>query len=225
LPSLFSALCCVPIIRDAGGPDVIGDLPANWTPQLLSHIEAHRTEDGGYGRTPLAKSGSTYHTFLAAACYHMLQRDPPGSEAVLKSVSSRQRDDGGFVEIAQARKSGTNPTAAAIGLFALLDVAPQPTLVHALDFLAGLQDSQGGLRANTRAPLADLLSTFTASLTLARLGKMDAIRTDTAHRFVRSCEDPAGGFRAGPWDSEPDVEYTFYGLAMLALLPGDLEPV
>lgn len=220
LPSILSTLCGAALIRDSGGADPAKGLPADWVPRLLNDIEAYRTEDGGYGKTPQAKSGSTYHSFLAAVCYHTLQQDPPGPEAIIDFLCSRQREDGGFVEIAQARRSGTNPTAAAIALFILLDVTTQPTLDRAADFLAALQDAGGGLRANTRAPLADLLSTFTASLTLARLGRMDAIRADAAHRFVRACEDPHGGFRAGPWDSEPDVEYAFYGLAMLGLLAG-----
>ena len=35
-------------------------------------------------------------------------------------LKSRRREDGGFVEIAPMRRSGTNPTAAAVGLFQLL---------------------------------------------------------------------------------------------------------
>ena len=68
------------------------------------------------------------------------------------------------------RRSGTNPTAAAVGLLQL--TAPHGDAVMAevrggaVDFLAEMASPEGGLRANGRAPLADLLSTFTASWTL-----------------------------------------------------------
>jgi geranylgeranyl transferase type-2 subunit beta len=77
---------------------------------------------------------------------------------------------------------------------------------------------EGGLRANARAPLADLLSTFTGCWTLHQLGALDRIDTRAALAFVRSLELPTGGFRGGLWDERTDVEYTFYGLGTLALL-------
>ena len=36
--------------------------------------------------------------------------------------------------------------------------------------------------------------------------------------YGRSLELPAGGFRGGLWDGRTDAEYTFYGLALCALL-------
>ena len=75
-----------------------------------------------------------------------------------------------------------------------------------------------GWIANTRIPIADLLSTFTGLLTLFDLNAPDAIQLPPARRFVESLAQPAGGFFAAAWDTAADVEYTFYGLGSLALL-------
>jgi geranylgeranyl transferase type-2 subunit beta len=133
-------------------------------------------------------------------------------------IRSRQREDGGFVEIDPMRHSGTNPTAAAVGLLQMLGGLDGPTRAAARRFLAAMQTQEGGLRANTRIPLADLLSTFTGLVALDQLGAASAIDTAAALRFVKSLEQPHGGFRAGAWDDAVDVEYTFYGLGALAVL-------
>ncbi len=77
---------------------------------------------------------------------------------------------------------------------------------------------EGGLRANGRAPLADLLSTFTASWTLEQLDGLHRLDTEQVRRYAESLERPEGGFHGGLWDDGCDVEYTFYGLGVLALL-------
>jgi len=74
------------------------------------------------------------------------------------------------------------------------------------------------LRANGRAPLADLLSTFTGAWTLEQLGALARIDTNAARRYAQALEPSSGGFRGGLWDERSDVEYTFYGLGVLALL-------
>ena len=43
-------------------------------------------------------------------------------------------------------------------------------------FLQGMASPEGGLRANGRAPCADLLSTFTGAWTLERLGASSVVR-------------------------------------------------
>ncbi len=81
-----------------------------------------------------------------------------------------------------------------------------------------MQTDEGGLRANTRIPIADLLSTFTGLLTLEQIGAVNRIDVSAALRYVKSLENERGGFRGAAWDSVEDVEYTFYGLGSLALL-------
>ena len=122
------------------------------------------------------------------------------------------------------RRSGTNPTAAAVGIYQLLaEVVPEARLDDetrdkVVEFLAAMPSMEGGLRANDRAPLADLLSTFTASWTLQQLGAFDRLERTDLLEFVETLELPTGGFRGGLWDARTDVEYTFYGLGCLALL-------
>jgi geranylgeranyl transferase type-2 subunit beta len=119
------------------------------------------------------------------------------------------------------RRSGTNPTAAGVGIWHLLhgpDTAfPQKDSV--VDFLLRMPSMEGGLRANDRIPLADLLSTFTGLWTLSQLGALDRLDLDAIHTFALELQNHTGGFRAGLWDEVADVEYTFYGLGTVALLP------
>src|SRR5207253_2983707 len=75
--------------------------------------------DGGYAKNVGAAAGSTYHTFLVGLCYQLLGRDFPRPGEVRHYVITRRREDGGYVEIAPMRRSGTNPTAAAVGVLQL----------------------------------------------------------------------------------------------------------
>jgi geranylgeranyl transferase type-2 subunit beta len=215
----FSLLYAWVLVQLGGGPDVLADSPPDWQARVAALLETFRTPDGGYAKTPGGSSGSTYYTFMVALCYEILTRDVPDPEAVARFVRSRQRDDGGFVEIAPMKRSGTNPTAAAVGLLQML---PGSTLSPAeaervSTFLAEMPSFEGGLRANGRAPLADLLSTFTGTWTLDQLGTLDRIDREQVVEFASSMEQPAGGFRGGVWDDRCDVEYTFYGLGAAAL--------
>jgi geranylgeranyl transferase type-2 subunit beta len=215
----FSLLYACLLVQTVGGVDLLADAPADWPDRVTVALESFRTADGGYAKAAGAPSGSTYHTFLVGLCYQLLGREIPRSDEIARFISSRQRDDGGFVEIAPMRRSGTNPTAGAVGALELIDAAFSPGLRMAVvDFLARMASLEGGLRANDRAPLADLLSTFTGAWTLARLGALNRIDTDAVRRFTQSLEQSTGGFHGGLWDEGADVEYTFYGIGVLALL-------
>ena len=119
------------------------------------------------------------------------------------------------------RRGGTNPTAAAIGVLQILAASSeqfQSENRDAIPFLAGMASPEGGLRANARAPLADLLSTFTGIWTLSQLDALNQLDLPAVHSYVQALELPTGGFRAGLWDARSDVEYTFYGLGVLGLI-------
>jgi geranylgeranyl transferase type-2 subunit beta len=137
-------------------------------------------------------------------------------------VASRRRDDGGFVEVPSARRSGTNPTSAAVGLLQLAGLEGQGLLEEVREGVADLLlesvSDEGGIRANPRVPLADLLSTFTGAWTLAQIGRLDRLDRHLLQHYVLQIERSEGGFQAGLWDAGADVEYTFYGLGVLALL-------
>jgi geranylgeranyl transferase type-2 subunit beta len=221
----FSLLYACVLVQSWGGLDVLAGSPPDWPERVAALLETFRTPDGGYGKTAGAASGSTYHTFLVGLCYQLLGRPVPRPAEVARFVHGRRRDDGGFVEIAPMRRSGTNPTAAAVGVLQLLagteadaDLWPPDVRDGVVAFLSEMPSPEGGLRANGRAPLADLLSTFTGAWTLHQLGALDRLDAAAVLDYTRALELPAGGFRGGLWDDRTDCEYTFYGLGVLALL-------
>jgi len=212
----FSLLYACLLVQAAGGPDVLADSPADWPDRVAAVLERFHSPDGGYGKAAGAASGSTYHTFLVGLCYQLLGREFPRPEEVGRFIASRRREDGGYVEIAPMKRSGTNPTAAAVGALQLTRV---PVPADVADFLRVMASPEGGLRANARAPLADLLSTFTGCWTLAQLEALDGFDIAAVRRYAEGLELPAGGFRGGLWDEHCDVEYTFYGLGVVGIMP------
>lgn len=218
---LFSLLYACLLVQASGGPDVLADSPTDWPQRVADTLATFRTSDGGYAQAVGSASGSTYHTFLVGLCFQLLGQPLPHAEDVLRFVRSRHREDGGFVELTPMRRGGTNPTAAAVGIFHLLERAADiPASVA--DFLAPMPSLEGGFRANARAPAADLLSTFTGTWTLEQLDARDRIDRVAVLRYARFLQLPSGGFLGGLWDDRPDVEYTFYGLGTLALLGEDM---
>ncbi len=188
--------------------------------QLVAELfRPFQRADGGYAKT-LRGASSTYQTFLVVRAMQWVGLAPQRPEAIVRLIQSRQREDGGFVEIDQMRSSGTSPTAAAVDLLTTLGALDEATRGAAAKFLLGMQTTEGGLRANRRIPGADLLSTFSGLVALGELGAMDRLDAAAVARFVRSLDRPGGGFFAAAWDDTPDVEYTFYGLGTLALYSG-----
>jgi geranylgeranyl transferase type-2 subunit beta len=211
-----------------------------------THLRRFLRGDGGYAKTETGPHSSVYHTFLAVTCRQLVglpATDDP--ERLIRLVRSRFREDGGFVDLAPLPQGGTNPTAAAVALLTMFDALDEPTHRATARFLAGMQNAEGGLRANARIPMADLLSTFTGLVALTDLkasqsrfqnphppqdrsavgGQPDSFETASgaidrpaARRYIASLDTPAGGFRAGQWDNAVDVEYTFYGLGVSAIM-------
>lgn len=216
---LFSLLVSCFLVPLGGGPDVLAEAPSDWSERVARTLETFRTADGGYAKAQEARSGSTYHSFLVMLALQLLDKPVPRLDDLVTFVKSRRRDDGGYVEIAPMKRSGTNPTAAAIGIMQMADALDDQARQTVVDFLAELPSPfEGGLRANDRIPAADLLSTFTGGWTLAQLGALDRLDAVAVREYAESCELPTGGFRGGLWDEGIDVEYTFYGLGVMGLL-------
>ena len=214
LSLLYSAM----LLETSAGIDVLNGAPADWRSRVATELERFRRDDGGYAMSHEGYSSSTYYTFLVLLCQQVIAAPPVEPERIVRFVASRRREDGGFVELGPMRRSGTNPTAAAIGTLKILAAIDEETRQGAIDFLAERQTDEGGLAANTRIPFADVLSSFTGTLTLLDLGGLEEIDASEVRRFVQSLELDAGGFLAHAIDEVPDVEYTFYGLGGLALL-------
>jgi geranylgeranyl transferase type-2 subunit beta len=206
------------LLESAAGIDVFAGAPGQWREAVAAALERLRRADGGYAKGAEGTASSTYHTFLVLLCLELVGSEPPAPSEIRRFLDSQRGDDGGFREIRASKRSGTNPTAAAIGALQILGPLEEETRLDAIDFLAEMQTDEGGLRANTRIPIADLLSTFTGLLTLQNLGGAAAIDLAAVQRFAASLALESGGFRGAEWDPAHDVEYTFYGLGTLGLL-------
>ncbi len=216
---LFSLLVSCFLVPIGGGPDLFADVPSDWPDRVAAMLETFRTSDGGYAKAQGAASGSTYHSFLVMLALELIDRPVPRLDDLVEFVKSRRRDDGGYVEIAPMRRSGTNPTAAGVGILQMANALDAEAREAVIEFLVQLPSAfEGGIRANDRIPAADLLSTFTGSWTLAQLDALDRLDANALREYAESCEIPTGGFRGGLWDEGIDVEYTFYGLGVLGLL-------
>ena len=212
---LYSAL----VVQATTGDDLLGDRRDDWAAQTVGRLEQLRRSDGGYAKSHEGALGSTYHSFLVALVYEMLGQTVPNPNLLTQFLYDQQRDDGGFVELAPMKRSGTNPTAAATALLATLNALDDELRDDAASFLATVWTNEGGFAANTRIPFADGLSTFTALLTATDLGRGELVRSDAVRRFITSeLEFPTGGFRGAGWDDQADVEYSFYGLGVLGLI-------
>ncbi len=221
---LISLVFAARLLESWAGMDVFSTASENWTQSVADLFEALRRPDGGYAKSHEGQASSTYQTFLIALAYELLEIPLPDSQQAVAFLLSQQRDDGGFVEISVMRRSGTNPTAAAVGgLLVLQPQVKQQLLTEELsldvsEFLLDNVTDEGGLRANTQIPIADLLSTYTGMQTLRDVGAWDQVDVDAAQRFVDSLQQPSGGYLAAAWDEVDDVEYSFYGTALRGLL-------
>lgn len=212
---LYSAL----VVQAAGGPDALAGAPSDFVELVSKKMESTRTADGGYAKSEKGAAGSTYHSFMVALTYELLGQKVPRPNRLIQFLYDRQRDDGGFVEIAPMRRSGTNPTAAAVALLNSLGGMEPDIKDDVQGFLTDVVSTEGGFQANTRIPFADGLSTFTGLLTGQDLGRRDIIKPPQVLHWLESqIEVSDGGFRGASWDQQADAEYTFYGLGILGLM-------
>ncbi len=215
---LYSAL----VVQAAGGDDLLAGPPEDFVAQIQQQLESTRVADGGYAKSTEGSAGSTYHSFMVSLTYELIGQEVPRPNRLIQFLYDRQRDDGGFVEIAPMKRSGTNPTAAAVALLNKLNGMDDDIADDVQGFLTDVVSDEGGFQANTRIPFADGLSTFTGLLTGQDVGGRDIIKPDRVLQWLQSqIELPTGGFRGASWDQQADAEYTFYGLGILGLLLAD----
>lgn len=215
---LLSLVYSAKLIEASCGLDSFRDVRQNWQSRLAELLSQLRRDDGGYSKSLEGQTGSTYQTFLVLLCLELIEQPCPDAGAVESFLMRQRQADGGFLEIRVGKRSGTNPTAAAIGALRVLNRLDETISQAAIDFLADLQADEGGFQANTRIPLPDLLSTFTACVTLADLEGLPAISLARVRSYALSMQQSGGGFRGFEFDPADDIEYTFYGLGTLALL-------
>ncbi|HUP80343.1 MAG TPA: prenyltransferase/squalene oxidase repeat-containing protein [Pirellula sp.] len=215
---LLSLVYGAALIEASTEKNPLDGVAVNWQGRVTDLLTSLRQRDGGFARTAQASLGSTYQTFLVAICLELMGHPLPMDDPSVAFLLSQRRDDGGFLEVRVAKRSGTNPTAAAIGALRTLNALPASIAKDAADFLVELQSDEGGFQANTRMPLPDLLSTFTSCVTLWETDSLERVDTTRAWRYGQSMARSGGGFAGFELDPSEDVEYTFYGLGLLSLL-------
>ena len=214
----FSLFYAANLIKISAGIDLFDTSAPEWKDQVAIFLNGLRREDGGFAKSTEGKFGSTYNTFLVMLVLQLLDKPVEQVDGIKRFLDSQRVEDGGWREIKVSQRAGTNPTAAAAAALRMIDSMDDETANLTIDFLLDMQTDEGGLRANTRIPIADSLSSFTGGLTLSDLGAFDELDVDSFQSFVNSLQLDEGGFRAAAWDESHDVEYTFYGLGCLALI-------
>lgn len=215
---LLSLIYSARLIEASCGHDPLQGYDLSWQNRLSTLMQSLRRDDGGFSKSVEGNASSTYQTFLTLICLELIDQAIPNPEQIAKFLLKQRQEDGGFLEVRVAKRSGANPTAAAIGALQILGDIDQFTAQNAANFLVDLQSDEGGFQANTRIPIPDLLSTFTAIVTLSDLGFVDQCNIGSARRYVRSMECSTGGFHGFEFDQGVDVEYSFYGLGALSIL-------
>ncbi len=214
---LISLIFAAAICEMAVGEVVLRDDDTSWRDNVGALMASLRTSDGGFAKTPEGRAGSTYQTFLSVLCHELIELPIADRDGILSFLESQRHADGGYLEIRAAKRAGVNPTAAAIGTLKALGELRPDEHADTAAFLAEMQSDEGGMTANTRIPFADLLSSFTGMLTLADLDAASLVNLDAVNRYALSMQSPEGGFFGFALDQTADVEYSFYGIATLAL--------
>lgn len=214
---LISLIFGAAICELSVGAVVIDDDNVTWRDKIAQLLNSLRTDDGGFAKTLEGRAGSTYQTFLSVLCHELIEIPPTDSDSILRFLESQAHPEGGYLEIRAAKRAGVNPTAAAIGTVKALGRLNPAEHQNTIDFIADMQSDEGGLTANTRIPFADLLSSCTGLITLTDLGATDQVDIGSIQRYARSMQSSTGGFIGFALDQTADVEYSFYGLATLAL--------
>jgi len=210
---MLSWTFCATLVGAVRGKGILPEQSAT----LLNRWKSFRRVDGCFAASEKSSVSSTYTTFLTAVFYELLGAPERSLSIPTKPILERRRLDGGFVELPPLQYSGTNPTAAAVGLLTMLEV-PLPEKFKTVEFLCRCQQPNGGFQAHARIPVSDLLSSFSAAMALYDLDVADQINRSALQTFVSSLRSPDGGYFGLASDQQSDVEYTFYGMALEAML-------
>jgi geranylgeranyl transferase type-2 subunit beta len=192
--------------------------PFRALPSVKEQLFKNLLPSGGLARFDGDARVGAYHTFLGALCFQMLGEALPATPAAVGSIQALRRADGGYAELDGQAASQTNATAAAVAFLMMHDALPPEDAAEVRRFLARLQAADGGLKAHAAAGGGDLLSTFTGLATLAAVDGEQSVDMAALGGFLRDTADSGGGFLACLGDDSPDVDYTYYGTAVLALL-------
>ncbi len=228
---LVSFMISATLLQIVSGRDVFDSLPFDCQSFVAASLAKLRMPASGYRSSEKSGVAGVYHTFLAMICRELVMSVPDKQEQreLANFLAQHVRADGGFVEMLPLRTSGTNPTAAGVALVRILLLCDGQLLssfdtTRTIQFLLQRNSPTGGFSAHSGLAMGDLLSTFSAVITLLDLQQWqntDVMNLNTLDEFRRSCQW-GDGYKGGPFDDAADVEYTFYGLALDSILQSQL---
>ena len=191
-------------------------LPQSSIEALLGHIEAHRSQDGGYDADQCSPRGNAYGCFVALGAYQDLAQAQPEPLRMVQCLKLLETPDGAWGNARGLAQGSTNASAAAVTLLHQLGM---PVNAAVADWILAQAHPQGGFLAMPGAPIPDLLSTATALHALACLEcDVPSVIKEGCLDFIDTLWSAEGGFH-GHWaDEHLDAEYTFYGLLALGHL-------
>ena len=218
---LFSFLVAAFLVRVGGGPDVLAEAPPDWPDRLAGTLETFRHPDGGYAKTPEGTSGSTYTTFLVALALELLGKTVPNPERLCSFLRHRFRD-GGFVEIPQMKRAGTNPTAAAVGTLQILGALDDQTRPRArVPGPLWRRPTRAGSELMTASPRPTYCPHSPAAGPWPTSARSTASTGPPCSGTRTLSRDRTAGSAAACGTTGMDVEYTFYGIGVLGLLAAE----
>lgn len=130
------------------------------------------------------------------------------------NLSNYHLQQGLYANLVDDQQPATNATAAAVMLLHVHQQEKLDSLRPDLRQLAEMQHPDGGFPATRHTPIADLLSTATASLALSSCHHQLKY---SLRPFLRQAITASGGFAALAGDQAADLEYTAYGLMAMGL--------
>jgi len=199
LPHLASLWRCRGLTGDA--------IPPESADAASARLNRFRTPDGGFATVCGEERGSAYGAFMALLAMEASGITGCGAALIRRTIEELRSGDGGVANGPGRTIGVTTATAAAVMVSLATGAEPSSDW---LSWLLARQRSDGGYEGTPGALGADLLSTATALLALRAAGVRPPAEKTIS--FIESLWDGEGGFLGHGADTEPDCEYTYYGL-------------
>lgn len=178
---------------------------------LLEEVEEYSSKDGGYNHNSKNEEKSTiYANYLVWTMYQDFKVDQSKLDKIKSANKALQLSNGSFANEDMSLDGVTSSTAA--GLIMNL------TSTKSKEWLNQMLSKRGGFMAASEVPIADLLSTSTALLSLRLSGENMQEYAEKSVNFINLHWDESGGFFGSIADMTCDVEYTYYALLGLGVL-------
>ena len=232
------------LIEAITGRDIFAEAGIDRREYITKGFHALRRNDGGLASSVKVEHTSTYHSMLGAICFQIagipLKEYDPAVPGLLETfLGKRQLAGGGFVELELIPTIGTVATSSAVNIADVLHIEQENygdwksiekrqvdgnsffDTDAALAFIQRMHVPGGGYRAISRIPSPTLFATYMAISAIGILTNWQRDQfpeRELTFRFVESLRKNDGGFSGASFDSQSDLESTFYALAVMSML-------